>query len=147
MSLRYLPVLGVPASVTRRYLLGRRSNERTTAAWLGAVIWAATVVFRRREGSGRRGRRTPPIWQGGGGIAQDEAGDLYVMTGNYGIEVPPAGRGCAAEHRQAPLHAAASRQRPGRLDAVAWFTPFHDSDRNPMAKITSTTTISDRLGR
>lgn len=53
------------------------------------------------------------IWQGGAGIAQDEAGDLYVMTGNYGIEVPPAGGGSAAEHRQAPLHAAASRQRPG----------------------------------
>jgi hypothetical protein len=49
------PTLGGAA---RRYLLGRRSNERTTAAWiLGAVIWAATVVFRRREGRVAQGIR------------------------------------------------------------------------------------------
>ena len=71
------------------------------------------------------------IWQGGGGIAADDAGDLYVMTGNYGVEVaPPAGdlpQSIVKLHYTPPPAANAA----GSLGAVAWFTPFHDSDRNP----------------
>jgi hypothetical protein len=71
------------------------------------------------------------IWQGGGGIAADEAGDLYVMTGNYGVETPPAAgdlpESVVKLHYTPPAAAGAA----GRLEAVAWFTPFHDSDRNP----------------
>ncbi len=72
------------------------------------------------------------IWQAGSGIAQDEAGDLYVMTGNYGAgdAPPPAGdlpESFVKLHYTPPAAAGAE----GRLDAIAWFTPFHDSNRNP----------------
>lgn len=71
------------------------------------------------------------IWQGGGGIAADEAGDLYVMTGNYGTEVPPAAGDLPESIVKLHYTPPAAAGGPGRLDAVAWFTPFHDSDRNP----------------
>lgn len=71
------------------------------------------------------------IWQGGGGIAADDAGDLYVMTGNYGRDTPPPPgdlpESVVKLHYTPPDPADA----PGHLDAIAWFTPFHDSDRNP----------------
>lgn len=70
------------------------------------------------------------IWQAGGGIAADDAGDVYVMTGNYAPAVPPpAGdlpESLVKLHYTPPDAAGAT----GHLDAVAWFTPFHDSDRN-----------------
>jgi hypothetical protein len=72
------------------------------------------------------------IWQAGGGIAQDEAGDLYVMTGNYGSAETPPPPGDLPEslvklHYTPPPAGGAT----GRLEPVAWFTPFRDSDRNP----------------
>jgi len=71
------------------------------------------------------------IWQGAGGIAQDEAGDLYVMTGNYGLEVPPAAGDLPESIVKLHYTPPPTANAEGRLDAVAWFTPFHDSDRNP----------------
>jgi outer membrane protein assembly factor BamB len=76
------------------------------------------------------------IWQGGQGPAADENGDVYVMTGNYGVMdqhdnlVPPAPADLPNSiiklHYTAPAGGA-----PGRLEPVAWFTPFIDHDRNP----------------
>ncbi len=75
------------------------------------------------------------IWQAGAGPAADENGDVYVMTGNYGVEhnggAAQVAPGDLAEsfvklHYTAPANAGAA----GRLEAVAWFTPFRDVDRN-----------------
>ena len=70
------------------------------------------------------------IWQGAGGIAQDEAGDLYVMTGNYGLAAPPPAGDLPESIVKLHYTPPAAANALGRLDAVAWFTPFHDSDRN-----------------
>ena len=76
------------------------------------------------------------IWQAGQGPAADEAGDVYIMTGNYGVEdahgnTERLAPGDLAEslvklHYTPP----AARGAPGQLAAVAWFTPFEDADRN-----------------
>ena len=75
------------------------------------------------------------IWQGGQGPAADENSDIYVMTGNYGVldqnknTLPPAPEDLPESfvklHYTAPGGAAA-----GKLEAVAWFTPFIDHHRN-----------------
>jgi outer membrane protein assembly factor BamB len=76
------------------------------------------------------------IWQAGQGPAADENGDVYVMTGNYGVQdghgniVPPA-QGDLPEslvklHYTSPTDPAGA----GKLEAVAWFTPFQDHVRN-----------------
>jgi len=90
---------------------------RRTAAWCSTPHGA---------GSG--------IWQAAQGPAADQAGDIYVMTGNYGVEqngrlVPPA-QGDLPEsfvklHYAPPADAASA----GKLEAVAWFTPFTDAVR------------------
>jgi outer membrane protein assembly factor BamB len=74
------------------------------------------------------------IWQASQGPAADENGDVYVMTGNYGVEhnhhtVAPA-HGDLPEsfvklHYTPPANAAGD----GKLEAVAWFTPFTDAVR------------------
>jgi hypothetical protein len=74
------------------------------------------------------------IWQGGQGPAADENGDIYVMTGNYGVldhngdtVLPTAAdlpESFVKLHYTPPGGAA-----PGKLEAVAWFTPFRDHDR------------------
>lgn len=76
------------------------------------------------------------IWQAGQGPAADKNGDLYLMTGNYGVEDaagnavrPAAGdlpESIVKLHYTAPADAAGA----GKLEAVAFFTPFHDADRN-----------------
>jgi outer membrane protein assembly factor BamB len=76
------------------------------------------------------------IWQAGQGPAADENGDVYLMTGNYGVldangdTVPPAPADLPESivklHYTAPPDATSD----GKLEAVAWFTPFRDSDRN-----------------
>jgi outer membrane protein assembly factor BamB len=70
------------------------------------------------------------IWQGAGGIAEDEAGDLYVMTGNYGLAAPPSAGDLPESIVKLHYTPPAAVNAPGRLDAVAWFMPFHDSVRN-----------------
>jgi hypothetical protein len=77
------------------------------------------------------------IWQASQGPAADENGDVYAMTGNYGVEknnhtvAPAAGdlpESIVKLHYTPPAGAAAD----GRLEAVAWFTPFIDAVR-PLA--------------
>jgi PQQ enzyme-like repeat protein len=75
------------------------------------------------------------IWQAGQGPGADESGDVYVMTGNYGVEdaaknaVPPAAgdlpQSLIKLHYTPPVGGAA-----GKLEAVAWFQPFQDHVRN-----------------
>jgi outer membrane protein assembly factor BamB len=74
------------------------------------------------------------VWQAGGGIAADDAGELYVMTGNYEDvdgAMPPPAAGDLPESIVKLHYTPPAAVAPGRLDAVAWFTPFHDSGRNP----------------
>jgi outer membrane protein assembly factor BamB len=78
------------------------------------------------------------IWQAGQGPASDENGDIYVMTGNYGVElsdgsnnnaVPAAGdhpESLVKLHYTPPSGAAGAM---GTLQPVAWFTPFQDAMR------------------
>jgi PQQ enzyme repeat len=76
------------------------------------------------------------IWQAGQGPALDDNGDVYVMTGNYGVEdkdqntLPPTPADFPESfvklHYTPPAGAAG-----GKLEPVAWFTPFIDSVRNP----------------
>ena len=70
------------------------------------------------------------IWQAGAGIAADEAGDLYVMTGNYGIVAAPRAGDLPESIIKLHYTPPQAANAQGRLDAVAWFTPFRDSDRN-----------------
>src|SRR5262245_4577386 len=93
------------------------ANFRRTAAWCTTPQGA---------GSG--------IWQASQGPAADENGDLYVMTGNYGVEhnhhtVAPAPGDLPESfvklHYTPPANAAGD----GKLEAVAWFTPFSDAHR------------------
>lgn len=75
------------------------------------------------------------IWQAGQGPAADEAGDVYVMTGNYGVEdgngntVRPAAGDLPDSFVKLHYTPPADAHGAGRLDAVAWFTPFFDADR------------------
>ncbi len=75
------------------------------------------------------------IWQAGQGPAADEAGDIYVMTGNYGVEdahgntVHPAAGDLPDSFVKLHYTPPANAQGPGKLEAVAWFTPFFDADR------------------
>jgi outer membrane protein assembly factor BamB len=75
------------------------------------------------------------IWQAGQGPAADHNGDIYLMTGNYGVEdangnaVPPAAgdlpQSIIKLHYTPPVGGA-----PGKLEPVAWFQPFQDHMRN-----------------
>lgn len=75
------------------------------------------------------------IWQAGQGPAADEAGDIYVMTGNYGVEdannntIHPAADDLPDSFVKLHYTPPADAQAMGKLDAVAWFTPFFDADR------------------
>jgi outer membrane protein assembly factor BamB len=71
------------------------------------------------------------IWQAGSGIAADDAGDLYVMTGNYGVGGAPAAGDLPESFVKLHYTPPAAPGAQGRLEPVAWFTPFHDADRNP----------------
>lgn len=75
------------------------------------------------------------IWQAGQGPAADEAGDIYVMTGNYGVEdahnntVHPAPGDLPDSFVKLHYTPPADAHAMGKLEAVAWFTPFFDADR------------------
>jgi outer membrane protein assembly factor BamB len=77
------------------------------------------------------------VWHAAQGPAADEHGDVYVMTGNYGVEdqhghtVAPAAGDLPESFvklQYTPPHQGAG---DGKLDAVAWFTPFQDVQRIP----------------
>jgi outer membrane protein assembly factor BamB len=75
------------------------------------------------------------IWQAGQGPSADENGDVYVMTSNYGVEdaeghsVPPADGDLPETMVKLHYTPPADSTSPGKLEAVAWFTPFQDSMR------------------
>jgi len=76
------------------------------------------------------------IWQAGQGPAADENGDLYVMTSNYGVldasgnATPPAAGDLPESFVKLHYTPPADSTAQGKLEAVAWFTPFEDSARN-----------------
>jgi len=73
------------------------------------------------------------IWQAGAGPAADDEHAIYVHTGNYGVQdhgsaVPPhAGD---LPESLIKLEYTLASDGTGRLEPVAFFTPFHDHDRN-----------------
>lgn len=75
------------------------------------------------------------IWHAGQGPAADEAGDIYVMTGNYGVEdangntARPAAGDLPDSFVKLHYTPPADAHAAGKLEAVAWFTPFFDADR------------------
>jgi outer membrane protein assembly factor BamB len=106
----------------------------TTHGWL--IAFDAATLHRTAAWCTTPNGAGAGIWQGGQGPAADHNGDIYVMTGNYGVE----------DHNGNAIHPAADdlpqslvklRYTPpatggnnGKLEAVAWFTPFQDSVRN-----------------
>lgn len=76
------------------------------------------------------------IWQAGQGPAADDDGNVYVMTGNYGATdahdnpLPPAAGDLPESLVKLHYTPPASGGGAGKLEAVAWFTPFRDSERN-----------------
>lgn len=74
------------------------------------------------------------IWQAGAGPAADENGDVYIMTGNYGVEAgggtaPPAAGDLPESFIKLHYSTPADAHSQGALHAVGWFTPFRDADR------------------
>ena len=74
------------------------------------------------------------IWQAGAGPAADENGDVYIMTGNYGVEAgggtaPPAAGDLPESFIKLHYSTPADAHSQGALHAVAWFTPFRDAER------------------
>jgi outer membrane protein assembly factor BamB len=91
---------------------------RSTAAW---------CTTPNGSGSG--------IWQAGQGPAADGDGSIYVMTGNYGVEVagntaPPAAGDFPESLVKLNYTPAAPGDGSAKLEPVAWFTPFQDHVRN-----------------
>ena len=75
------------------------------------------------------------IWQAGQGPAADQNGDIYLMTGNYGVEdanknaVPPAAGDLPQSLVKLRYTPPSAGPGTGKLEPVAWFTPFQDSMR------------------
>ncbi|HEY7426989.1 MAG TPA: hypothetical protein VH682_22330 [Gemmataceae bacterium] len=74
------------------------------------------------------------IWQASQGPAADANGDVYVMTGNYGVEknnraVPPAPEDLPESVVKLHYTSPAGGAGDGKLEAIAWFTPFTDAVR------------------
>src|SRR5205807_9967222 len=72
------------------------------------------------------------IWQAGQGPAADENGDIYVMTGNYGVQdahghsAPPVAGDLPESIVKLHYTPPTDSTSPGKLESVAWFTPFQD---------------------
>jgi outer membrane protein assembly factor BamB len=101
----------------------------------GWVISYDTATFKRTAAwCTTPGGSGSGIWQGGQGPAADENGDVYVMTGNYGVQ--QHGNTAAPVAGDLPESFVKLRYTPpagsagGQLEAVAWFTPFQDTVRN-----------------
>jgi hypothetical protein len=75
------------------------------------------------------------IWQAGQGPAADENGNIYVMTGNYGPEdaagrtIPPAAGDLPESIVKLEYTPPTTPTGDGKLEPVAWFTPFTDAVR------------------
>jgi PQQ enzyme repeat len=75
------------------------------------------------------------IWQAAQGPAADEAGNIYVMTANYGVEdtsgstVRPVPGDLPQSIVKLQYTAPNAGLPSGKLEPVAWFTPFADADR------------------
>jgi outer membrane protein assembly factor BamB len=76
------------------------------------------------------------IWQAAQGPAADEDGAIYLMTGNYGVQdkqnntLPPADGDLPDSMVKLVYTAPTDLTGTGKLEAVAWFTPFKDAVRN-----------------
>lgn len=130
-----LAAVGVPAKPTVFIGFGMTHEEGDpTHGWLLAYDVATlqqTDAWCTTPGGSGSG-----IWQAGQGPALDDNGDIYLMTGNYGVEdatgstLPPTPADLPESlvklHYTPPAGGAA-----GKLEPIAWFTPFIDSVRNP----------------
>jgi outer membrane protein assembly factor BamB len=75
------------------------------------------------------------IWQAGQGPSSDSNGDIYAMTGNYGVQdqnkntKPPVAGDFAESIVKIHYSPPQSATTMGKLEPIAWFTPFHDNVR------------------
>jgi outer membrane protein assembly factor BamB len=130
-----LGAVGVPAKPTVFIGFGMTHEERDpTHGWL--LAYDVATLQQTGAWCTTPGGTGSGIWQAGHGPALDDNGDIYLMTGNYGVEdahgstLPPTAADLPESfvklHYTAPAGAAT-----GKLEPVAWFTPFIDSVRNP----------------
>jgi len=125
---------GPPRRKTIFVAFGMTHEERdSTHGWLMAfdagtlqrtAAWCTTP-----SGSGAG------IWQAGQGPAADASGDIYLMTGNYGVE-DVAGNALPVVDGDLPQSIVKLHYTPpagganGKLEPIAWFQPFQDHQRN-----------------
>jgi len=125
--------VGAPAKSTVFIGFGMTHEEKDpTHGWL--LAYDAEKLQQTAAWCTTPGGTGCGIWQGGQGPCADENGDVYVMTGNYGVldqngdtELPtPADlpESFVKLHYTPPAGGSA-----GKLEPVAWFTPFRDHDR------------------
>jgi outer membrane protein assembly factor BamB len=80
------------------------------------------------------------IWQAGQGPAADENGDIYLVTGNYGVQdtkgntLPPANGDLPESIVKLHYTPPADAHSAGSLAPVAWFTPFTDAVRHRLGE-------------
>jgi hypothetical protein len=130
-----LAAVGVPAKPTVFIGFGMTHEEGDpTHGWL--LAYDVATLQQTGAWCTTPGGTGSGIWQAGQGPALDDNGDIYLMTGNYGVEdatgstLPPTPADLPESlvklHYTPPAGGAA-----GKLEPIAWFTPFIDSVRNP----------------
>jgi outer membrane protein assembly factor BamB len=127
--------VGLPAKPTVFIGFGMTHEDKDPShGWL--LAYDVATLKQTAEWCTTPGGTGSGIWQAGQGPALDDNGDIYLMTGNYGVEdahgstLPPTPadfpESFVKVHYTPPAGAAG-----GQLEPVAWFTPFIDSVRPP----------------
>jgi len=125
---------GPPPRKTLFAAFGMTHEERdTTHGWL--LAYDVETLQRTAAWCTTPGGAGGGIWQAGQGPAADENGNIYLMTGNYGVE-DAAGDALPVVAGDLPQSIVKLHYTPrephtaGKLEPVAWFQPFQDHVRN-----------------
>lgn len=88
-----------------------------------AKTLAQVAVFNTTPNAGRGG-----IWGGGGGLAADESGNIFVSTGNGDFSTGADGQHVGSDYGDSVVKLATSST--GALSLVDYFTPSNQAARN-----------------
>ena len=133
-ALLLIEAAGPPSRKTIFVAFGMTHEEKdSTHGWLMAFdagTLARTAAWCTTPSGAGAG-----IWQAGQGPAADENGDIYLMTGNYGVEdaggnAVPVVAGDLAQSIVKLHYTPPAGGAQGKLEPVAWFQPFQDHVRN-----------------
>jgi hypothetical protein len=130
-----LGAVGVPAKPTVFIGFGMTHEEGDpTHGWL--LAYDVATLKQTGAWCTTPGGTGSGIWQAGQGPALDDNGDIYLMTGNYGVEdahgsTQPPTAADLPESLVKLQYTPPAGGAPGKLEPIAWFTPFIDSVRNP----------------